>query len=90
MPEIEDGRKVLINDWYSDSYHRVNVIYKFIFKSLRKCSFDKFASKIRNLMSVFRNVSPGSSDSACMTFYRNEGAEKPFEERISLPRDRNY
>ena len=89
MPDVVDGRLVLINDHYRDSYHRVNIIYKFIFKGLRKCSFDRFAAKIRNLMNVFRKVSPGKSDCVTMTFYRNEGAETPYEERISLPRERN-
>ena len=40
-------------------------------------------------MNVFRKVSPGKSDCVTMTFYRNEGAETPYEERISLPRERN-
>lgn len=90
MPDVVDGTQVLINDYYRDNYHRVNVIYKFIFKGLRKCSFERFTAKIRSLMNVFRKVSPGTSDSVTMTFYRNEGAEIPYEERISSTKERNH
>ena len=86
IPDTVDGRNVLINDYYGhNNYHRVDLIYKFLFKGLRKTSFDKFATRVRHMMTMLKNVGPKSTGTVELTFYRNEGAEKPFDERITDP-----